>query len=120
MTFNYSRTADTALRLLQKFGRSVTLRHYTIGAYDAELGVAAQTSADTTRTAALFDFGAGQTRGPGGLIQGGDKRILMDASGAAPALEDHIIVGSVTYTLKGVGEISPSGLPVIYDLHVSS
>jgi len=118
VTFNYGKTRDLASRQLKAFGRSVTLRRYTIGAYNAELGVAAQTSADETRTGVLLEFGFSQTRGPGGLIQGGDRRMLMDADAAAPNLEDHVVVGTEVYVIKGISETNPAGTPVLYDLHL--
>ena len=118
MAFNYSRIAGTANRLLAKFGQTVTLRKYEIGAYDPVTSTAAQVATDYSRVGAIFDFGGKQTLGPGGLIQVGDKQLLMDVNGAAPELEDHVIVGGVEYVLKGVGVIAPAGVPVVYDLHL--
>lgn len=113
----YSDMAAVALEQLTEFGQDVALRNYTVGTYDPADGTVPTTYADVTRKGALFDFGAGQINGPGGLIQGGDKRLLLQA-GTVPALEDHVIVDSVDYVIKGVGEVNPAGTPVLYDLHL--
>lgn len=115
----YTRSAATALRLLTKYGQSVTLRTYTAGAYDNATGTVTNTTADTTRQAALFDYKSnsyGQTLASGTLIQQGDKKCLMDANAAAPTLADHVIVGSIEYVIKDIQELNPAGTPIIYTL----
>ena len=119
-SFNYARTAATAARLLSKFGAPVTLRNVTIGTYDPATGQTATTNTDTTRNAALLEFGAGQVNAAGGgLIQAGDRRCLLEP-GVVPALEDHIIAQGKEYVIKGIGEVNPAGTPVLYDLHLRS
>ena len=119
----YTRLAATSLRLLTKYGQSVTLRKYTTGAYDPTTGAGANTITDTTRKAALFDYnrmGYGQTLQGSTLVQQGDKQCLMDANGAAPTLADHIIIGTVEYVIKDIKEVNPAGTPMLYDLLVRS
>ena len=117
MTFDYAKTATTALRLLTKFGRDVVRRNYSVGVYDPATGANAVTYADTTWKGALLDFGAGKTLERGSLIQVGDKRLLLEA-GATPQLEDHMIVGTVEYAIISVGEVNPAGTSVLFDLHL--
>lgn len=112
--------ATSALALLTKKGRSVTRRAYTTGTYDTNTGQTSTTYTDTTRKAVILDFGAGATLVRGTLIQGGDKRMLLDAVGAAPAPQDHFIIGSVEYVVVSVGEINPAGTPILYDLHLTT
>lgn len=114
---DYAALAATAARLLAEYGQAVTLRNYTVGTYDTSTGRTTTTNADITRNAALFDFGEGQTIGPGGLIQQGDKKLLMEA-GVVPALEDHVIVAGVEYVIKGISEVNPAGVSVAYTLHL--
>lgn len=116
MTFNYAKSAATALKLLTKFGQTVTRRNYSVGVYDPTTGANAVTYADTTWKGALLDFGSGKTLERGGLIQVGDKRILAEPS-MAPQLEDHIIVGVVEYSIVSIGEVNPAGTVVLYDVH---
>ena len=117
MTFNYSKSAATALKLLTKFGRTVTRRNYTTGTYNPATGANAVTYADTTWKGALLDFGAGKTVERGGLIQVGDKQLLLEA-GASPQLEDHILVGTDEYAIVSIGELNPAGTVVLFDLHL--
>lgn len=117
MSFDYAELAATALELLTEFGGDVTRRSYTAGTYDPATGLTTPTTADTTRQGALFDFGAGKTLERGTLIQGGDKRLLVDAT-ATVAQQDHFIVGGKEYVIISVGEISPAGTVVLYDIHL--
>lgn len=117
MTFDYAELAATALELLTEFGGDVTRSSYSAGVYDPATGLVTPATADTTRKGALFDFGAGQTLERGTLIQGGDKRLLLDAT-ATVAQQDHFIIGGVEYVIVSVGEISPAGTVVLYDIHL--
>lgn len=121
MTFNYSKSAATARKLLTKFGRTVTRRTYTAGAYDPATGTSTPTTADTSRIGALFDYNDKTSQGQqyvrGTLVIAGDKQLLLDAEGAAAAT-DHYIVGSAEYTVVSMAEINPAGTPVMYDLHL--
>lgn len=117
MSFDYAELATVAASLLADFGQNVILRNYSIGVYDPATGKSTTTTTDSFRKGAPFDFGAGQTNGTGGLIQAGDKRLLLEP-GTVPSLEDHIIFGGLHYVIKGLGEINPAGTPVLYDLHL--
>ncbi len=66
----------------------------------------------------MLDFAAGREMERGNLIQGGDKRLLLDGSAPIPDLKDHFIVGSAEYVIVSLGEINPAGTPVMYDLHL--
>lgn len=98
-------------------GGTVHLLNTTPGVYDPATGtISTPVVVDTPRSGMVFDFGPGQVNGPGGLIQGGDKRVIIEP-GVVPGLEDLIVANGVTYTIKGVGEVNPAGTPVLYDLH---
>lgn len=120
MAFNYAELAFLSTELLTEFGQTVTVRNYTVPTYSPGSGTATPTYADTTRRGALFDFGRGQVNGPGGLIQQGDKKLLLAPGTPPPSLEDHIIVGGVEYTIAGISESNPAGTAVLYTLHLRS
>ena len=113
----YASNAATVLRLLTKYGQDVTLRSYTPGTYNPATGTATPTQTDTTRKGAIFDFGAGQTLERGTLIQGGDKRLLVDPT-ASINPQDHFIVGGVEYVIVSIGELNPAGTRILYDIHL--
>jgi hypothetical protein len=118
-TFNYARMAATATRLIAKFGRTITQRTYTIGTYDPATGTTSSTQVDITRTAAVLDFGQGQTLVRGTLIQGGDKRLLMDSS-VPPSMQDNYQIDATEYVTVSIGEVNPGGKSVMYDIHLST
>ena len=122
MTFGYAKTAATATRLLTQFGRTVTRRAYTAGAYNAATGAATPTTTDTSRIGALFDYGDSSRRGEqyvrGSLVKAGDKQLLLDPNGAAD-VSDHYLIGGVEYSVVSASEVNPAGTVVLYDLHLT-
>lgn len=117
----YDRAAATALRLLTKYGQTVTLRRITTGDYDPSTGSASQTTTDYTASAAKFDFDfrmSGMTFVPGTLIQSGDKQIFMSAHslGITPAPGDQVIIGVDTWPVMGVKELKPADTAVLYEI----
>jgi len=113
----YSDLAKVSLDLLTRFGQTITRRACTAGAYVPATGTATQTTTDTSRKGAIFDFGPGVTYIRGQLVKATDKQLLVDATG--PIIEtDHFVVGGTEYTVVTLGEISPAGTPVVYDLHI--
>ena len=117
MTFDYADTAELAVEALTEFGGPVTRRANTVGAYSPSTGAATSTTADTTRSGAMFDFGAGQTQVRGQLIQAFDKRLLLDPTGDALPT-DLFVVNGKTYAVVSIGEINPAGTRCLYDLHL--
>ncbi len=117
--FDYTKSASTALRLLTRFGQSVTLMRQVTGAYDPALSAAPVTQALETRKAVLLDYDRinfGQTLQDGTRIQMGDRRCLMGADGSEPTTLDFISVSNVKYPIKVVKILSPAGVPVLYDM----
>lgn len=117
---NYDKAAATSLRMLTAFGKSVTLRTFTLGTYDTTTGTVAEpTSADETRKAVILEFSrreSGTMLRNGTLITSSDKRCLMDANGVAPLLASRVVDGTTEYTIQDVKELNPAGTPILYDL----
>lgn len=123
MTFDYTKSAATALRLLTKFGRSVTLRKQTPGAYDPATSSNTITNTDYTGQGALLDFNErqlGTNFAGGSTIQQGDKYLLLAPSGitVAPVTNDLLIFGSDTWTVLNVKTLAPAGTAVLHKLHL--
>jgi hypothetical protein len=114
----YVRAQATALRLLTKFGQTVTLRSYTAGTYDPATGKATPTRADTSRHGAKLGFGENQTTVRGNLIEVEDTRLLLDASAAAPSVHDHFIIQGTEYKIVSIADTNLAGTPCIYDIHL--
>ena len=111
----YDDMAAVSLELLTEFGQDITHRTYTTGTYDPATGLSVPATADTTRKGALFDIETTTLRGA--LVQVADKRLLVDAS-AAISLQDRFVVNSVEYAVVSLGEVSPAGTRVLFDMHV--
>ena len=117
--FDYTKSATTALRLLTRFGQDVTLTRPTTGAYDPALSTAPVSTVTETRKAVLLDYDRinfGETLQDGTRIMAGDRRCLMGVDGSEPTVFDFVTVGGLKYPIKMVKIVSPSGVPVLYDM----
>lgn len=115
--FDYADTAALALEALTEFGAPVIRRATTAPVYSPETGAASAVQSDLARMGAVFDYGAGQTQVRGTLIQGGDKRLLLDSSGEVLPTDQYVVNG-IVYSVVSIGEVNPAGTPVLFDLHV--
>lgn len=118
----YDRMASTALRLIEQFGQPITLRDEVPGGYDPETGIVADpVIAEQPGSGILQDYTlserAGVSNHPGTMIQQGDKKLIMAASGLTmPTLTTTALVGGHAWTIVNVKEINPAGTPLIYEL----
>ena len=118
-SYDYAKLAARALRLLTKYGAPVTRMAYALGTYNPATSMATPSVTNTTRTGLLLDFGAGQTTERGTLIQGGDKRLLLDPT-AGVTLGDAFVCNGTQYMVVSIGEINPAGTVVLYDIHLKT
>lgn len=113
----YDELSVTALELLTAFGQPITRRSYTEGVYSPATGLTTPSAVDTARTGAIFDYGSGSSLVRGGLIQGTDKRLLVDGTDSVNP-QDHFIVNNIEYVIVSVGLVGPAGIAVLYDVHL--
>jgi hypothetical protein len=105
MTLN-TRARATALRLIDKYGKTVTYTHAVDGVYDPATGSAAPTETTYTIKAVVEDYTLRQA-GAGfqsGLIRDGDKQITIPAQGITftPLAGDKVTVDGITYTALNI------------------
>ena len=116
MSFDYAKSADTAQRLLTKFGQQVTLKRKSAGQYDPVTGEEAPGSEAVQQAAAVLLEHKGEEYAE--HIRKGDKRILIEAKGlqwppdTLTLLED---INGVIWQLEMVRALAPAGLPVMYE-----
>ena len=92
----------TALKLLNKFGKSVTLTMVTEGTYDPTTGDVSGSSTTTEIPKALIEDFNGVDY-VSGLVEKGDRKITIPASGyTEPKPNDRFTVGSDVYTVVSV------------------
>jgi uncharacterized protein with GYD domain len=118
MTFDYAKAAATALRLLEQFGQTVTRNASTAGTYDPATGASVVTDTSSSRTGVLLDYsGKGEMYANGNLVIQGDKKLLLDGSGAVE-MTDSYVVGSTEYSVVSIKELNPGGTVVMFEIHV--
>lgn len=120
-------SAKTALNMLTKFGRNITVSRVTsAGTYNGDTG---KTSAPSISSAVvkgyLKDYDSRARSSPNLLIQTGDKEFIVSARNfSKPSLADTFTVDGERYTIVPIREsgleiqtIEVSGLPVLYKIH---
>lgn len=117
----YDRMAATALRLIEQFGQTVTLRDTVPGEYDPVAGGSTpETTVDQPAQAILQDYAlqqAGMSYAEGTVIKQGDKKILVAAQGITPpTLTTSVLADDATWTIVNIKEINPAGTPLVYEL----
>lgn len=113
MSFNYTKAAATAARLIANFGATSTLTQTvnTGTAYNPT-----QTETDYTCTAVTLEWENSEIDGT--LIKASDRKILISTSGLTitPAIGDKITIGSdVLRLVEPFKPLAPAGIVVYYE-----
>ena len=121
MTFDYTRMAATAGRLLERYGRKAYLRRTHAGTYNPATGTSPNVIASHQVTAAFFDYD--QRDIDGTAIRAGDQRVLMAPSAPEPKTGDAIVLPPIqdpkgVYSVVSVKQVKPALVPVLYELQV--
>lgn len=104
----------TALKLINKFGKSVTLTRVTEGTYDPTTGDVSGSSTTTEIPKALIEDFNGVDY-VSGLVEKGDRKITTPASGyTEPKPNDRFTVGSDVYTVVSVETVWSGEQAAIY------
>lgn len=113
-----TRARTTADKLLDKFGKSITLTSITEGSYDPATGeMGAGTTTSTTHTAIIKDFNGIDFIS--GVVQAGDRKIMIAALGApTPQPADKITIDSEIYQVISVRYVWSGELPALYEIQV--
>lgn len=119
MTFDYNKSAATALKLITKFGASATLIKRAEGSYDPATGSNTITETSYTVKAVLLNYRANETNTQGSLIQAKDRKVIIQATTVTPDVSDTFTFGGVTYRVVEVKTLSPAGTVVIHELRVT-
>lgn len=119
MSAFYDRMAATALRLIDRFGQTITLRNPTEGSYDPVTGTTTPGLPDDQPAQAILkDYAlqqSGASYAEGTEIRQGDKEITIAAQGVTkPQMTTQIIADGDTWTIVNIKEINPAGTPLVY------
>jgi hypothetical protein len=112
----YESLGDTALSLLVKFGKSITLSRETGGSIDPITGaVTAGTDTSVTTTGVLLSY-------PDKMIDGtrilSSDRLLLLSNEQAPLPSDKPVIDGEEWSIVNPDKISPAGIDVIYKIQV--
>lgn len=119
MTFDFAKSAATALKLITKFGASATLIKRVEGNYDPATGSNIVTETSYTVKAVLLNYRANETNTAGSLVQAKDRKVIMQATTVTPDVSDTFTFNGVTYRVVEVKTLSPAGIAVLHELRVS-
>lgn len=117
MSYDYSGLAQTALDLIENFGRPVTLRRNT-RVIDGVEGTATTTGRDIQATAVVLGMSASyaqQITANGGSIHQGDRMALI--ADAQPLISDLLIDGA-RWQVLSVDELRPGDTALLYKAQV--
>lgn len=109
MAYDYAPITATASALLADFGKSVTVRSYTVSTNDPAAGTATRTSSDTTANYVKTQFTQRNTP-PGAQIEQGDFLAILDKE---ISVDDELIDGSEVWQVIDVFPVEPGSSGVI-------
>jgi hypothetical protein len=115
-TFNSSKAAATALRLIARENLNATLIKRVEGAYDPATGTNSITDPNYTVKSALLNFKANETNKPDSLIKSTDRKILIQATTVTPDTSDIITCSGTTYRIIAVRTCNPAGVDIFHEL----
>ncbi len=101
MTFNYAKSAETAKKLLTKFGKDQVITHIEQGEYDPILGGSVDVETTLNGVGVMLNYDTRQIDGT--QIISGDKKLLW--SGARPSIGDKFL----DYRIVNIIELNPTG-----------
>jgi hypothetical protein len=118
MSTFYQEMAADALSLLTEMGQPVTVTIVSpTPVYDPTTSTNVNPTTDYPAVGAIFDLNDHEINGT--LVQVGDKRVYVSAVGVPDVtLNDTVTVAGVTYRVINPNTIGPSGVAVLYNLHV--
>ena len=115
-----------ALKMLNKYGKQITITTNTLGAYDVSTGAPATSVAVSQTVAASIEEYAdnlrflGDKAMPNSSIVEGDKKASIAAQGLTfvPNVGDTATIGADGFSIIGVGTMWSGELAAMYVLHV--
>jgi hypothetical protein len=118
----YERQRDgVAKKLIAKYGQAMTLRVITPGAYDPDTRLTADpVTTDYPIKGIAEEYKLSEVDGT--VIQNGDKKILISASGLAvrPLPEHIVIMSGEVWQVINCTPLAPGGVAVTYSLQLRS
>lgn len=109
-----SRQAQTAARLLAKYGEQVAVTFTNWGEYDPITGAASGTTTETTINAVAYPSNYQTKEIDGTVIQAGDIRLILELIETVPVVGCLVLVDGITYRIMHIKPIRLSGDNIIF------
>lgn len=116
MSFDYARSRSTATRLLVGAGQSLTLSKPAVGSYNPATSIASSTVASSVVTGVVMDYGVKEIDGK--MVLRGDRKVMVSAGGAVPAIGDTLTIQSEAHRVIDVRDVAPGGVTILYIVQV--
>ena len=117
MAKDYTKTAATAKKLLDKFGAACVFSRTTGAALDPATGtVSGGTVSTITGSGVRVDYA--QSEIDGTVIQRSDFKVLFEGLAGVPLTGDKLLFGGLSYRVMTSRPLSPAGVDVIYTVQV--
>jgi hypothetical protein len=127
----YTRAIQTALRLLTKYGQTITVETNVPGVYDTATSSVAITTTSQEIKGAVFEWGGSNYPNNGQevidwtLIKSGDKKLILStlandgSSINKPNIGDVAIVQGIRYTMVNpIKFLAPAGVLVLVEVNI--
>ena len=111
--------AETAYRLIQRYGKEASVTQTISSAYDPVTDV--RTASEQSHTVTVLIEPTGRTRyGDDGLVVGGSQTLLLPAKDLSftPAVGDQWTLDGLGWSAVSVATTAPDGTPLYYEIAV--
>jgi hypothetical protein len=110
MAFDYAGKAALAERLIEKFGRTVTLRQSSLSGDEWE-----PTLANSDVSITCVDLDQDVRNRAGELVEQGRRTLLVSTSaGVTPKEKDKVVIDTKVHEIDSVQQLAPGGINVLW------
>jgi len=106
--------AETAAKLLAKYGEPVSVTFSDYAEYDPVTGAADGTTTQTTVVSSGYPSAYSTTEIDGTVIEAGDVRLILALISPAPVMGCMVALGGKAYRIMAVRQVRLSGADIIF------
>jgi hypothetical protein len=117
MAFDYASIAATVYRLLQQFGKAVTLRRIEPGVYDLNTDTVTPSETNVAGFGAVLPYPPNISERSGGSIISTDEQLLFFPTAAIafdPSAMNKVIIGSESFKVMNAEILRPANTAVLF------
>lgn len=116
MSFDYAAKAETATRLIARFGRTMMLKQKSLSGDNWSPSVA---NSDVSIRGVDLDIKEGDV--PSSLVGLVTRKVLLEAPSALTvAKKDKLVIGSSTFEIEHLKKLAPAGTVVLWTVFLAA